>query len=190
MKIALCIGHSRWICDRRDGGAVSLGGISEWDYWVRNVPHLERVLEDAGHCTHVWDNYRGSGYSTAMRWLAGEIRGEACDLAVELHFNSAHGSAHGAEWLHWHTSDSGLVLASAVRHQFAQDFPESRDRGIKKIARGNRGDMFLRLTHCPALIAEPFFGSNRADWLMGDQRAQDVAESIGRGILRYCVSNE
>lgn len=144
----------------REGGAYSPHlETNERNFNLKVAAEMLK-LDDS---LEVIDNYRGTGYGGAMRWLATEIEKRKCDLAVELHFNSAGATAQGHEWLYWQGSKKGTALASAFRYQFAKVFPEIVDRGIKPRFSNDRGAEFLRLTRCPAIICEPFFGSNESD---------------------------
>lgn len=185
MRAALAIGHSRFIGDRRDEGAVSLGGMTEWEYNRSLGDMIATELMGEGHDVRVWDKYRGRGYTSAMRWLAGDIRRWRADAAIELHFNFAHSAAHGHEWLFWHTSDDALVLASAINAEFMAELPELTQRGIKPTRAHERGASFLRMTHCPAVIAEPFFGSNVIDWQVASQQKHQIAAGIASGICHF-----
>ena len=160
MKIGLCVGHSR----RGDKGAVSAGGVSEWEY-NRTVANMTKGhLADAGIESVVYAVYPRSSYSAAIRWLAAELRKDGIGAVLELHFNSAHPAAEGFEYLHWRTSPNGKALASAVHQAHKTAMPHQKDRGVKGKGPRDRGSYFLRKTHCPAIITEPFFGSNPFEW--------------------------
>lgn len=183
-KIALCVGHSRRIGSRRDGGAVAADGqTNEWSYNSRLGRELARRLSPAHEVLVVMD-YEGAGYTTAMRWLAGRLREEQVDLAVELHFNAANGAARGHEWLHWHTSRAGKQVAVELHVAVARAFPTMPQRGLKPRGPGDRGAEFLKLTHCPAVIAEPFFGDNPVDWRgLGDEEGMvSLAAAMAAGL--------
>tara|TARA_B100000579_G_C22711882_1_gene794983 strand:- start:870 stop:1100 length:231 start_codon:yes stop_codon:yes gene_type:complete len=65
-------------------------------------------------------------------------------------------------------------------------FPLFTSRGIKFRRKGHRGAGFLRLTHCPAVIAEPFFGSCKdPDWDLAVNHKEGIAKSIAGGISLY-----
>ena len=106
--IALCVGHSR----PNDSGASSVTGVSEWDYNSELAEMIGRKL----HLPYkVYSVYKGTGYVTAMKWLAKKLHDDRVDTAVELHFNAASPKATGHEWLYWHTSEKGRLLARALR---------------------------------------------------------------------------
>lgn len=187
MKIALCLGHSR---PRKtggpEGGAVSVGGVSEWSYNSRVAPLIAAQLRAAGHTVLIVDSYQGASYGAAITWLAAHLRKESVDIAVELHFNSADDpAARGHEWLIWPTSTAGRSLATHIDSAFRtgplRGLPA---RGVKPRGTGD-GSQFLRRTHCTALIAEPFFGSSPEDWKIFGQRPHLVADTIAAGILSH-----
>jgi N-acetylmuramoyl-L-alanine amidase len=63
-----------------------------------------------------------------------------------------------------------------------ETFPEAKRRGLKAIRDNDRGGMFLKLTHCPSVICEPFFGSNADDWVMAMAHRDLLARVIADGI--------
>lgn len=180
MKIGICVGHSRW----GDSGAVSLWGKSEWDYNSAVAVALKRELDLAGIDSVILDDYKAGGYGAAMRNCAKYLLNEGATHAIELHFNAAGPQAHGAEWLHWRTSSGGKRLAEALRAGFTTYFPGIKDRGLKPKGSGERGALFLRKTHCPAVIAEPFFGSNEGDCEAFRRNEAKLAAAYAEGIRR------
>jgi N-acetylmuramoyl-L-alanine amidase len=182
--IAICIGHSRKIQGRRAGGAVSIGQISEWEYNSTLATLIASDLERYQIRSVIIDDYQGNGYGTAMRWLAGHLREMGVDAAIELHFNAGPPTARGHEWLHWHSSRRGRDLAQAIDDEFRQQLMPSilPARGLKPRTAKDRGAEFLRLTHCPAVICEPFFGSNHQDWSIATHYQGKIALGIANGI--------
>jgi N-acetylmuramoyl-L-alanine amidase len=182
--IALCVGHSRFIGARRDGGAVSVGGISEWDYHLPLAERIASRLMDFRVRSIIVSHYQGGGYSSAMRWLAGHLKEAGATAAIELHFNSATPTARGHEWLYWHSSPSSRLLAEELDTSTQMQLPPDilPARGPKPRNSKSRGAEFLRLTHCPAVIAEPFFGSNETDWHLAATQQSKFANAIANGI--------
>lgn len=185
--VGLCVGHSRRINTRRDGGATSVGGISEW--------HFNSVLADliGAHLTRnrirwfILSDYPGNGYTAAMCWVADQLALRGAEVAVELHFNSATPQARGHEWLYWHSSKEGKRLADSIDYEFRLQIPPGLipARGIKPVESFGRGSEFLRRSHCPALIAEPFFGSNEEDWKIATSNQDKIAIAIANGIAEW-----
>lgn len=180
--IALCIGHSRMIGGKRDGGATSADGrVNEWSY---NSSLARLIAKGLAVESMVIDSYSGAGYSGAMGWLAGQVRWLDAKLAVELHFNAATGKASGHEWLYWQGSKAGQRVALELHLAVSAAFPGHKGRGCKPRGPADRGAEFLRRTHCPAVIAEPFFGDNPADWALmgGEEGAQKLAAAMAAGL--------
>lgn len=175
--IAICVGHSR----PGDSGAVSTGGTSEWDYNSQLAPMIDCRLHAFGWSAIVIDQYQGSNYSDAMTWLAAELRERDVRAAVELHFNAAGAAARGHEWLYWHTSTNGSALADALDDAFRAHVSGLTARGTRARTAGQRGTAFLRLTPCPAVIGEPFFGSNADDWAVAENQDR-IAQAYANGI--------
>lgn len=177
--IALCVGHSR----QGDCGALSIDGhTTEYEY---NCDLAQRISKKTRRPVRVYDTYEGGGYTSAMRWLARKLKDDGAELAVELHFNSASPAATGHEWLYWNSSEKGRLLARSLRDSMEDSFPMFTSRGIKPREKGSRGAAFLRLTHCPAVIAEPFFGSNKDDWDIATKHKEGVAAAIASGVMLY-----
>lgn len=185
-RVALCVGHSRLVGTRAEGGALSVTGVSEWEFNCRLARLIAEELHDAHDISAlVIDRYQGGSYGSAMAWLAKTLRAEGdIDLAVELHFNAADGKARGHEWLHWSGSAKGKRAALEMHLAFSRTYPPSQipARGVKAKTGADRGAGFLQATHCPAVIAEPFFGDNKDDWKLAKDFPNSIARTIARGI--------
>lgn len=186
MSVAICIGHSRRIDGRREGGAESCAPVStEWAFNDALGRKIVELLHDRHEIPAILINdYEGDGYGAAMRWLAARLRAEGdIKLAVELHFNSDDDpDANGHEFLHWHTSQKGKLVAAILAMEMTLSHLPIRSRGVKPIKSGGRGDQFLRLTHCPAVICEPFFGSNARNWETARANPEIIAAAIAKAI--------
>ena len=169
MKIGLCVGHSRL----GDQGAYTSGEyiLSEWDFNHDLVRRINQTLKrvygwNLGVDYAIYDQYPCRSYTGAINYIARKMECDGVTAAVELHFNAATPSANGHEWLHWHTSSGGKRLATALKDQMEGIYPDMKSRGLKPRVSRQRGSAFLRKTKCTAVIAEPFFGSNAAEWRM------------------------
>jgi N-acetylmuramoyl-L-alanine amidase len=181
--IAICIGHSRKIKGRYDGGAYSSWlKMNERDFNLEVASHLSKHLMQNGIPCRVISDYAGAGYGSAMVDVAKQAKDAHASLAIELHFNSATPSANGHEWLYWHSSAKGKALAQAFNAQFGKDHPNIKARGIKGITAQDRGGAFLRVTSCPSIIVEPFFGSNESDC------RQVTPESVAKSYAKALIS--
>lgn len=183
--VAICVGHSRKINGRTEGGAIAVDGTQEWAYNNELAGMIWRELRYADINCFVVDEYHGTGYTDAMKWLASHLDGRGAKLAIELHFNASSGGARGHEWLHWGSSLKSQTFAEALHDSFKASFPAMKDRGVKAKSSSDRGAEFLRLTKCPAVIAEPFFGDNTEDWQTATQSKEEIAKAIARGIIHY-----
>lgn len=162
--IAICVGHSRKINGRYDGGAYSAPlDINERDFNLKVATSLSKKLASRNIRSKIIDHYNGNGYGSAMADVARQVKEAGASLAVELHFNSATPQANGHEWLYWHSSEIGKKIAHKFNLEFSKAFPGIKARGPKAITKNDRGGKFLELTHCPAIILEPFFGSSVED---------------------------
>lgn len=183
--IAICIGHSRKISGRYDGGAYSVPlKINERDFNLQVASELVGMLEDRSIRSKVFNHYNGNGYGSAMADVAKQVKEARASLAIELHFNSASPEATGHEWLYWHTSEIGQKIAGKFDSEFSKVFPAMKKRGLKAITKKDRGGKFLELTHCPALILEPFFGSSVLD--CARINVKGIAEAYAKAI-EQCV---
>ena len=160
-KIALCVGHAR----ANDAGAFAYNGIAEESYNDHQVIVIKKKLEALGYRVEVISFYQGSNYSQAMVWLAKHLRDNGFTHAFEFHFNSAGPTAKGFEFLYWHLSVKGKIMAKIFQQLFAETFLDKFNRGVEALGdeAHERGVLFTSITHCPAIICEPFFGSNKAD---------------------------
>ena len=187
IRVAICVGHSRFISGRRDGGALSAGNVQEWNYNKELAITLkDKLLEESIPCFIV-DHYHGNGYTDSMKWLASHLEAEKATHAIELHFNAANGNARGHEWLYWHSSSTGQKMAVALSGKFKEWFSALPARGAKAKSAGDRGGEFLRLTRCPAVIAEPFFGDNEADWKFATENEYAIAGAIAQALKETIV---
>lgn len=180
MKVAICVGHSR----SGDDGAVSVSGVSEWNFNNRVAQILAARLKKLGHQPVVIDHYLGNNYYSAMVDAAKQVKAVKADVAIELHFNCSDSSkANGHEWLYWSTSEKSKKLA----HWFDAMFDELPlfSRGILPRFRSDRGAAFLRLTHCPSIICEPFFGSNAKDWKWANDNIIAIVDAMAMALVGW-----
>lgn len=184
--VALCVGHSRQINGKPEGGAVSVGNVSEHTFNTALAQRVRVLLSEAGISSFVVSKYEGSGYSSAQSWLGKHLQERGATLALELHFNSSSSPAsEGHEWLHYKSSSKGKALAQSLKDSMCHNFPTRISRGVKTPDNG-RGDAFLQRTPCPAVICEPFFGSNPAEWsIFSSTHIEDLAHAIAQGIADY-----
>lgn len=184
--IAICVGHSRPKNNHPEGGAVSVGNVNEWTFNSGLSGMIHDRLKARGLESYVLNRYEGGGYTTAMRWVATNLKLEGATVAVELHFNSSDDpKSNGHEWLYWHSSVKGKALAESMDRQMKSKVAEIKARGAKPRFRGDRGAEFLTLTHCPAIIAETGFGSNAWDWGVMVAKKEQIADAIASGLADW-----
>jgi N-acetylmuramoyl-L-alanine amidase len=177
--IAVCVGHSR----RGDDGAVGWDGTTEWQFNSDLAERVAVLLENSGHEVETINHYAASYYPQAMTWLANELAHMKPVLAVELHFNSAATrAASGHEWLYWHGSEAGRHVAGCLEAAMKLRFPDRLRRGVKMITEKDNGSGFVRKMPCPAVVAEPFFGSNEDDWTVVACQPDKLASALANGL--------
>ena len=182
-KVALCLGHGR----SGDEGNVGAGGVSEEDFNLPLIQIVANLLRAQGVDVVIISYYQGNGYTAAMVWLAQELERLGVTLALEFHFNAYDKTVSGHEVCHWKGSKRGIVAAKFVNDSYTEHFPSLPNRGLKPKSPQDRGALFLSLTHCPAVILEPFFGDNPKEW--GKMSRADsvihLADANAQGILNY-----
>ncbi len=185
-QVALCVGHSRTVGNTIEGGATAWDNHeNEWHFNCRLVALVQAELKQHKIASVIYSLYRGATYFEAQKWLAEQIKQSGCNSAIEFHFNSAGPLAHGHEVLCWHNSVKGLKLAKIEEEELKHHF-NTPARGVKQItSKSERGAPFLYLTHCPAIILEPFFGSSQEDWKAVAEKEVTLAEVIAGGIEVY-----
>lgn len=185
LNVAICVGHSR----SGDTGAVSCGGINEWTYNKKVAEYLKSDLQEYGISSFVVDKYGGTygSYTSAINWLVKHLKEQKASIAIELHFNaSSNPKAEGMEMLYWKTSRIGMTLAEYLLRGCQKYFPLIKNRGTKKRDTGDRGATFLRKTHVPAVIAEPFFGSCwEPDWTTFANSEHILSQALAHGIKNW-----
>ena len=166
MKIALLIGH-------RSGaqGARSTNGISEYAFWYTFLHTIVEFLPPQ-HTYRVFErrNSDGRGYRERMKSVGKRAAEWGAELIVSFHFNAALSpKAEGFEVL--------CTTGAASRRYAAQmlacfdDHLAGKNRGLKIVRNEKhlRGSGFLYETPMPAILVEPFFGTNREDFQRGTQ---------------------
>jgi N-acetylmuramoyl-L-alanine amidase len=182
-NIALVIGH-----DPKEHGAVGVAKsstgetiqISEYAFNAQLSGLIRERFALLGYKLCDVRRHIAGGYSQ----LPAYINNLDPLFAVELHFNSASiPTANGCEMLHHHNSFKGAIVAQIFQETFTSRL-SLRNRGIKPTSRGGRGYPFLAKTKCPAIIAEPFFGSNSTEMQYALDHISDLADAYVSSILQ------
>jgi N-acetylmuramoyl-L-alanine amidase len=157
-KIAILTGHAP---DSK--GDYSKWLPSEFDYNTQVAEELKKINSSL-YTVYTHDSYLGGYYAMEKR-TADTINKDSFDLTLELHYNSASPLAHGTECCYWFASKKGKEYAQKISEEISQRL-DTTNRGIKALYNKNdRGYWFTYLMKAPAVIVEPFFGSNEFDAL-------------------------
>ena len=195
MKLAIQTGHTKGT------GAVGCGNVQEYDFNAKVTSEIERLAPIYDVELLVTHRDPELGYSAAVRKTAAAIKDFDADLCLELHFNSAGESAKGCEILHYCNSSNGERAAHCMADSLkpmldALSIPLRGDNGVRSLwyhkadepkAYSNRGSYYVYATHCPALILEPFFGSNPREMELMNQadNITELARSYILGALNF-----
>jgi N-acetylmuramoyl-L-alanine amidase len=142
------------------------------------------------------------GYGAAVRKTAKAIRQFKADLCMELHFNSAGKTARGCEILYFWGSRKSKHAARCVSKALAPLMDElnipmrggyggARSLWYRSSNKGKaysgRGGYYAWATPCPALILEPFFGSNKHEMteMAREQNMDELAQRYLLGALEF-----
>lgn len=180
-KVAIIIGHAR---DRR--GADSPWLEPEWDFNT-DVANALTSMNGCMYDIYFHDGY-GKGYSRMIQNTANKINKKNYDLVIELHYNSAYNSsANGCSVLYYKGSQKGQKWATRMSEKISKDMNIIND-GAVGLVKGNNGFLAVAYPNPPALILEPFFGSNKSDAQKFDEDyeikkyARSIHETIIAGI--------
>lgn len=170
MKIAVVVGHNA----KAQGAVRTTDGVTEFE-WNSNLAELIQDGEPNG--VRIFHRVPEGGYSAEIARVYGQVNTWDADVSIELHFNGGPATARGCETLTSGTSGS-MLLAKEIHKQIVTDLPV-KDRGIKVLSKGSgRGWQSLWVGRAPAVLLEPYFGSNIADCHMADDYRSVLAESI------------
>lgn len=155
-KIALIIGHTK----NKDKGAYSETlKQTEFDYNLQVAEALKSIKPEMFdiHIHEIQDYYQ------RQKGMAYKLNQKSYDLVIEMHFNAASPTAHGTETLYYFNSIKGKKYAEIMSKQISDDF-STKLRGVNGakalVNKNDRGYWFVYLPKAPAIMLEPFFGSN------------------------------
>lgn len=155
MKIAAVIGHT----EKSKGAYSKHFKLREFDFYTK----VAELLEGVDIYTH---DSSISGYVTRQKATAAILNSKDYDLVIELHFNHfSDASANGCETLYYFKSKHGKYYAELFS-EVLNDYTgiKLRNGGIKALAnRRDRGFAAVFYPKAPAILIEPFFGSNKTD---------------------------
>ncbi|MCK9513575.1 MAG: N-acetylmuramoyl-L-alanine amidase [Pigmentiphaga sp.] len=173
-RIALVVGHN----PRAQGAVRVTDGRTEYD-WCGALAEQVAALEPGRYVVI----RRTPGAGEIARAYA-EVDASGATASVELHFNSfSTPSATGTETL-ISGSAASRRLATLVQAEMVAALG-LRDRGLKQTAPKQGGHAALNAGRPPAILIEPYFGSNRADCEAADRSLPALAAGIHRACLAY-----
>ena len=180
-RLAIVIGHNA-----KSGGAVRRDtGENEYSWNSRLAKMIEAVAPEYGLDVKVFRRKAGVSYYQQIKAVYASVDRWKAAGSIELHFNgSANPNAKGVETLSSGSTRS-LLLASAVQNEMVEALG-LKDRGIKIRGRSERGGLSLHKGRTPAIIGEPFFGSNCCDLEASDEDAEmkAIASAYLRGAAK------
>jgi hypothetical protein len=171
MKVALVIGHAK---DKQ--GAWGNAGISEFKYWG---DFIEDVLDSlpSKHKYKVFKRPTSKrGYGSRMELLHNKLDSWGSDLTISFHFNAAGSTkANGHEVLY--CSNTGKKYSDLLNRKFSK-YLNSKDRGIKRRARNERGGGFLCRGKSVCILIEPYFAAHQKSFIKGTKGYENIKKSL------------
>ena len=177
MKIAIVIGHN----SKAQGAVRTTDGRTEFD-WNSELAGL--IAEHNPDCVRVFRRERGGGYSAEIDRVYTKVDAWGANASIELHFNGSNNpKATGGETLS-SGSQGSMALAKQIRLRVS-NIMRNTDRGIKIKRRHERGGRSLWQGRAPAVLVEPYFGSNAAECLTAQMNMDELAEAYYRGAVAF-----
>ena len=176
-KIAIVVGHNA----RAQGAVRSIDGMTEFK-WNGHLAELIRAHDPRN--IKIFNRVPGGGYSREIDRVYGEVDAWGADCSIELHFNgSVNPRSTGCLTLTSGTRGS-RSLARRV-HDRVLTVMGNEDDGIRARGRRDRGGRSLWQGRAPAIMTEPYFGSNADFCQVADAHKDELAEAIYRGAVEY-----
>lgn len=176
-KLAIVVGHNH----RAQGAVRITDGVSEF---VWNSKLASMIAAHAPDQIKVFFRQHGAGYSREVDKVYAQLDAWGANASVELHFNGiGNPKVHGGMTLSSGTSGSMELAQHIQSHSVAA--LGVRDLGIKVRGRKDRGGRSLHAGKAPAIMTEPFFGSNADDCRRADRHMDELAEAIVRGAWAF-----
>ena len=180
MKVYINPGHDR----KYDSGAVNPNsGLRECDVAASIGAKVMKYLVAAGcDCRLLQsDNlYYDSDYDDRTVPVCEDANSWGADIFVSIHCNACNGSACGTEVECYNSDSNGGTLAKAIQNQLVTSLPVI-DRGVKEMP----GLIVLKHTEMPAVLVETAFIDNDADAALLENKADEFARAIARGVTDY-----
>jgi N-acetylmuramoyl-L-alanine amidase len=182
MRVAVSVGHD----EVRQGAYSPTLDLHEWQWCSVLARQLDTELGLRGMESRIFVREPGGQYSEQMAQLCAKINDWQAShrgLVVGLHFNSTTEGWAGGCALHWPSSTAGRALAVALAAAASKAIGNRNRGAIAQDRSWNAGRpplWLLQLTREPAVILEPFFGSNESDARAGDRALQ--SGELARGL--------
>ncbi|NVK56645.1 MAG: N-acetylmuramoyl-L-alanine amidase [Alteromonadaceae bacterium] len=169
-KLAIVIGHNA----AAQGAVRRIDGISEFAW---NGALADLIEEVGGDRVRIFRREKARSYSAEIDAVYAAVDQWGADASIELHFNSAASPlATGTKTLSSGSAGSrALALACHVGMIHALGL---RDRGVEVRGRADRGGRSLFAGRAPAVLIEPYFGSNDGDAVTADQCRNALAVAL------------
>jgi N-acetylmuramoyl-L-alanine amidase len=180
MKVGIVVGHNAVAKGARARAPLSVDEFSWNDLIADEMVRLARppLTVKKFHRQHL------GSYSREIDEVYGRVDEFGADATVELHFNAATPAATGTETLSSGSSGS-MALAQSMQDAMLAALGR-RDRGVKLKSRTDRGGRSLHAGRAPAILVEPFFGSNAGDCrAAADLDVGGMAEMYLAGVRAY-----
>lgn len=174
---AIVVGHN----SVAQGAVRVTDGVTEFE-WNNRLAGM--IKSHNPGLIQVFNRVRGRGYSAEIDEVYSKVDASGAKLVVELHFNGAGDpSVKGGETLS-SGSNGSMKLANIVRRR-VDGVLGGPDRGVKVKKRTDRGGRSLHAGRAPAVLDEPYFGSNAESCAVADDAMDELAEAYYRSICEY-----
>ena len=168
MKIAIVVGHSSQDHGARAVAPLVDGIQTEWLFNDKVADEIIRIhsrfyrpmIGPRNLELKKFHRVTGGGYSTEIRRVYRLVNDWGADASMELHFNAASPSAKGALMLSSGSTESMRFATILLKHMV--DTMQHGDRGVE-VRKSGRGSLSLTAGRAPAVLTEPFFGTNREE---------------------------
>jgi N-acetylmuramoyl-L-alanine amidase len=168
-RIAIVVGHNA----RAQGAVRVTDGRTEFD-WNGELAGLIQSHDPAG--VRVFRREAGGGYSAEIDRVYAQVDAWGAALSIELHFNgAASAQANGCLMLS-SGSKASMALAQALAEGCARVLGNT-NRGVRVVGRQDRGGRSLWQGRAPAVLTEPYFGSNPAECVLAQTHMDELAEA-------------
>ncbi len=161
--IGIIVGHNV-----KAQGAVNYKGETEFAFNSRVALKMKEIIDAHPNFEgKIYNRVPGAGYGDEIAELARLVKKDACEISVELHFNSGPKGALGCEILAHTKNQLAIKIADAITDQLAFKFGlRQRDQdGVKELKKGERGAYNLTAledvgVRAPILV-EPCFANEK-----------------------------